>query len=423
MPERCALLALLVLAGCAAHDGLPSPAAGPTAISRLKEPATQLRFARQMEAQGDIATALQLYRDVLAGDPNNVEALDGAARLVSGAGAPEAAGPYLAKLALLRPRDPSVPLRQAQAFNAANEPKAALERLTVAERLGATSAEVLAERGLALDLSGAGDAARIAYGGSLQAEPNQPQVVRRLALSLAIGGDYGAALSLLQGVANDPAGAGDVRRTLALIYALSGQVDESEAIAKTAMPPDTARALRPFYARLAGLSAVDKAIAVHFNRLPAGALPTTPEPTAPTAPAAGPPDPPPAPVATAAESPPLVSVGKPGARQGTQGAAPATLPGFAGKGEPEAAWLQLASLSNGGETDKEWAQIRRRTGALLRDVSPVLETARVGEKTRIRLLVGPFRSVADAQAWRRALEERGQRSALRTDAGAHAPAP
>lgn len=396
----------LLLSGCAGQGGAidtgPQRPAPSASAADLQDPDTQLRLAQRIEAQGQIGPALDIYQSVLTRDPRNQTALDSATRLLMRTGYPEAADDYLALLQQLRPGDPTLALRRARALNRMQQPARAMEQLDLSARQGGSGAVIEPERGLALDLLGRQPEAQKSYAAALHASPFDLVTQRRLALSLAMSQDYGAALALLQGQVNDPAGAQDVRRSLALVYALSGQTDEALQIAATATsdgsvsgPPDPAvlTALRPFYQRLPALTPAQKARAVYFSQLPAEE-----SPAASVADVTEPAEiratelPPAAPPAAAASLP--------------APAASAIVPG-------STIWLQLASLPSEARIAAAWADIRNQNVASIADRPAAIERVDVAGGVRYRLLVGGFADRGGAEQVAAQLKAQGQDSLLR----------
>jgi tetratricopeptide (TPR) repeat protein len=443
--------ALLLAAPATAAEKRPKPA---RKEADLNDPAVQLQLGQRLEARGDVAAALQLYQAALAARPNDEAALRAAANALMRMGFPAAAHDYLAALVRLRPNDAPARLALAAALNAREEPTAALEQLQAAEAAGAPPAPLWTQRGIAYDLSGDQAQAQQAYSRAINAAPGDFTIPLKLALSLAISTEYPAALQILQQWANNPAAVDQVRRTLAMVYALSGQTDFAVEIAQSVMAKDAAEAMRPFYARVAGLPPAQQALAGHFNRLPpvqaqaqaiieqapqqpitqppitqppitqptlarpepeqAGpepAMPSHPRPEARSEPA------PPAAAASATGQPPVVvtGIGKavvvPAAPAGDPGAggrrddkgvavstgvdrqAPDQAPAASAEG---AFWVQVASLPSRDGLAAEWTRVREAGGVAVAKWVPHVAEADVGGVRRYRLLLGPFASFQEA---------------------------
>ncbi len=412
----CVVWAFAVVAGSTARPAISATAG---AANTLDKPQTQIAFAQRLEVRGDNRQALELYQAVLSREPDNLGALEGAARTLSALGLHVAALAPLAKLEQLQPKAGGPPLQHAILLNRLVKPDSALQRLELAEQRGAPKALLESERGLALDLLGRNEEARLAYTRALSADPSQADTVLRLALSLAIMQDFGAALTLLQTVANNPGGLEPVRRTLALVYALSGETDEAVRIAATALPEQTAKALRPFYARLSTLTPQEKAAAVHLNHLPAGQH----FEVAPASARQGAAEsqsfieiqtPPPTRELLAKGDSPRAATGPDVPLQPIpQKPRPADKP-CASK-EAGLRFVQIGSVLSPDQARTQWRTLAAKAGAATQDSVPYIESAAGG---RYRILLGVFSTAEQVSACRAALSTAGIDSLARRDVGA-----
>ena len=393
-----ALLAALALCAC---TPTPSPVAAPPSeqLTALRDPATQLRLAQRLEAQGNPEAALEIYEQLLRAQPDLLPALEGSARLLTQAGLAPAALMRLETASKLAPQRSDLPLQQAALMNSLEQPEAALAKLDVAEARGAQLADVEAERGLAFDLLGQTRRAQLAYARAMADAPQNQQLTQRLATSLALSQDYGAALALLQQQANDPAGAAAVRGTLATVYALSGQTEAAMEIAGAAMPAEAAQARQPFFKALAGLPARDRAVAAHLGRLPMRLAGDAPPP--PTSDPAGP---------RVALAPPAADAPLADAPAPAMTEPLFTPPPVAQDGQY---WVQLASVEAVSTGIAGWPQLQTRSAGLLAGYAPAMEAVMVGSGMRYRIMVGPFASETHADALAGALRAQGMAPSIR----------
>src|SRR5262249_2482358 len=148
----------------------------------------------------------------------------------------------------------------AQAMVRMERASEALPLFTEAVRMGAPEAEIAGDRGLAWDTLGFPARAQADYALSLRRE-DDPEIRRRMALSLAISGQRADALRMIEPQlrANDRA----AWRTQAFILALTGDASGANQTARNMMP-GAADQISPFLQRLASLSPSQKALAVHF---------------------------------------------------------------------------------------------------------------------------------------------------------------
>lgn len=195
----------------------------------------------------------------------SVSALVDAGRDALRLGDSQAALTFFSRAEGLAPRDPRVKAGIASAMVHVGQPQAALGLFQEAAALGAPDAELAADRGLARDLLGDPAGAQRDYGTALRRR-SDPEVQRRMALSLAISGQREAALAIIdeQVRSNDRAG----WRTHAFVLALTGDVAGATRTAQGVAPAGTADAMAPFLARLPALSPAQRAMAVHLGIFP-----------------------------------------------------------------------------------------------------------------------------------------------------------
>ena len=145
-------------------------------------------------------------------------------------------------------------------------PAEALRLFGEAARLGYPAENFVAERGLAHDLTGDQAAAQRDYVEALRTKRDDPELIRRYAVSLGISGDVEAAEKQLKPLlAKQDRGAW---RDKAFILAMNGQRTEALDITTRTMPPALASAIRPYMERMSLLNAQQRAAAVHFGIFP-----------------------------------------------------------------------------------------------------------------------------------------------------------
>jgi Flp pilus assembly protein TadD len=226
-------------------------------------------LAPPFEASAQVAPTpgadLARHLNTLAQNPTSITALMGAGRASLEVGDPQAALNFFGRAEEQAPRDGRIKMWIGSALIQAEQPVTALRMFAEARTLGVPEAELVRDRGLAYDLVGDQASAQRDYATALKKGPD-PEVTRRLALSLAISGKREAALELLeeQLLRRDRA----AERTRALIHAVSGDVERASQAASGSMPPAQVAAMAPFLRRLASLGPADRALAVHFGRLP-----------------------------------------------------------------------------------------------------------------------------------------------------------
>lgn len=213
---------------------------------------------------GGAGAELRRNLTVLAQNPRSVIALNGAGRAALEMGDADAALSFFARAADAEPGNARAKAGMASALVRLERAGDAMPLFAQAISLGAPEVEIAADRGLAWDSLGQPARAQADYALSLRRE-DDPEVRRRLALSLAISGRREEALRVIEDQLRDRDRA--AWRTQAFILALTG---DSAGAGQTArdMMPSGADALAPFLARLSALSPSQKALAVHFGHFP-----------------------------------------------------------------------------------------------------------------------------------------------------------
>lgn len=235
----------------------------------------------------DPGSALTRHLKSLSDNPRSLHALMGAGEAALQLGDPQAAVTFFARAEEIAPRDGRIKAGMGAAFVQMEQAQSALRFFGDAGALGVSEAEFAGDRGLAYDLIGDNKQAQRDYRLAL-GRKKDPEVERRLALSLAISGDKAGAM---QAIADQLARQDRAAwRTRAFVLALTGDAAGATQAVQAVMPAQ-ASAMQPFLARLSSLDAASQAMAVHFGHFPGGGRPVQ---MAQAAPFLGPP----APVAT-----------------------------------------------------------------------------------------------------------------------------
>ena len=232
------------------------------------QPALQPGASGQQGAADDLSRNLRM----LANNPRSLSALMGAGRASLEVGDAQAALTFFARAEEIAPNDGRIKMWIGTALVQLEQPRPALRFLNEAVAMGVAEAEIAGNRGLVYDMLGDPRRAQREYELALRRAAD-PEITRRLALSLAISGERERALQLLEGqlLVRDRAAA----RTRALVLALTGDTAGASRAAQAAMPGAQAAAMEPFFARLPSLTPSERALAVHFGHFPgSGAAPS-----------------------------------------------------------------------------------------------------------------------------------------------------
>ncbi len=226
-----------------------------------------------LSPDNDPAELLARALRTLAAEPNNLSALTAAGRNALVLGDTNAAVGFFGRAQEIAPRDGRVKAGLGSALVQMEKPQDALRLFGDASRLGVPDVEFAADRGLAYDLTGDPRRAQRDYALALGAHPDDDTTRRRLALSQGISGDKTAALATLDPLVRKR----DIAawRAQTFILAMNGDTKGANDITRVMLPQQSAM-MQPFLVRLAGLSAADKARAVHFGEMPAAGHNYTP---------------------------------------------------------------------------------------------------------------------------------------------------
>ena len=247
--------------------------AGPARAQDMDEPLPQAQHSRLPQGavvqplDGGPGAELRNNLTTLAANPRSLDALIGAGRAAIGLRDAESAAGFFTRAQEIAPNDPRVKAGMASANLLAERPEQALILFAEAVQRGAPEAEIAGDRGLAYDMVGDPRRAQQDYALALRRR-NDPEIERRLALSLAISGQRDAALRVIDGQLRRQDRA--AWRTQAFVLALTGDPAGADDTARRVMPAPNAQAMAPFFAQLAALSPAQKAAAVNFGRFPSG---------------------------------------------------------------------------------------------------------------------------------------------------------
>ena len=388
--------------------GAAVAAAGLAAVAAPSEAHAQGSYSPYNETA---SAALARYVRAIADKPNDFSALIGAGRSAVELGDAQAAAGFFARADEVNPRSPLPQAGMAAVAVLNGEPQAALPYFTRAQQLGAPVTTFACDRGLAYDLLGRQAEAQADYRLALNG-PDAEEARRRLALSLAIGGNRAEALALLSPLMakGDAAAA----RTRAFVMALTGDPNGARMAIDAAMPGSGA-SVQPFLARLTALNAAQKAAAVNLGIFPdsgtsglalAGASPPLPDygsagSTSLTAgiPSAG----------QSFSSPslavtPQIPVAKtaPPVQYAVATPAKPKMQAATAQAKPKV-WLQLASGTNAEALPEQFRRMKSRHRSLFDGISGYV--AKSGEKAR--LVIGPFRGSSDAEIFAEDLDSVG----------------
>lgn len=266
---------MAILGGCAA----PTPeraleGVGPvTAYARntlaAENPAGLIRVGEGFERAGDYDGARRLYRQAMAADPQLIDAQIAYARMSAKLGRGDEAVAILVSISRADPNNRDAKAALAHVHIDAARYGAAI---SILEGLQDLIPNEWVSLGKAAQSNSQPEKAEEAFGRALDMAPNDPAVLEASALSFALSGNFPSAVGLLRRVMDNPTAANDARRSLAKVYALSGQRQAALSLARGVMTPDEVKKLDFFYRLLPRFTPAEQAAALYFNRIPKDAV-------------------------------------------------------------------------------------------------------------------------------------------------------
>jgi Flp pilus assembly protein TadD len=227
--------------------------------------------AQSAQYREDPGEALTRHLRNLNENPRSFDALIGAGRAAIDVGDPQAALAFFGRAEEMWPTDYRVKAGMGSSLVHLEQAHNALRFFEEAKALGAPDLELARDRGLAYDIIGDPRRAQQDYTLLLRSR-DDPEVRRRLALSLAISGQRAAAQAVI-----DPQLRSNDRsawRAWAFVLALTGDIEEALRAAQSTMPAGQAPSMRRFFERLPQLNHAQRAMAVHFGHFPGDGRPT-----------------------------------------------------------------------------------------------------------------------------------------------------
>ena len=231
---------------------LSSPVAAEPVVQQLPDTGAAQRLADSLR--------------VLAANDTDVLALVAAGQAALDLDDPDAAYGFFARARVISARNPQVEVGLGRTLVRLERADEALAHFTDARALGADERTFAADRGLANDVRGDYPAAQADYRLALSGGGTD-EVIRRLALSQAIGGNTRTALETLAPLI--ARGDAPSWRARAFVLAMDGDLQGARGVASARMSPGMAGLFDRFFARLPTLNPAERARAVHFGDMPA----------------------------------------------------------------------------------------------------------------------------------------------------------
>lgn len=218
-----------------------------TAASTQEQFGPTLRLARASHANGDLASAINLYRGATAIKPTDQTVLIELGDTLVDAGSMDDAIEVYQKVDQKSAVWLSALLGLERAYLTLAEPEKALQYADQANALAPQDHRVMIGRGVALDMVGRHTEAQQSYRALLAVAPHDVAARNDLALSLALSRQFGEAIDIMTPMARSSTATPRIRQNLALIYGLAGDDERAAALSRVDLDTATTEANLNFF--------------------------------------------------------------------------------------------------------------------------------------------------------------------------------
>lgn len=211
-----------------------------------------LRIADATAAAGDMASAVQMYRNAHRADPMNAVVSERLGEALLRIGEFDEAVEVFDK-AVRGGNSAGAHIGKAKALIALDQPQSAISHLEAALKIE-ESARVYNAIGVAYDLLGDHGAAQAYYRTGLDVSAGNLNLLNNLGLSLAVSGRHDEAISVLRKSAANPRAKARNRLNLALAYGIAGETEAAAETARLDLDETSVQQNLRFYATLRALN-------------------------------------------------------------------------------------------------------------------------------------------------------------------------
>lgn len=403
---------LLVLAACA----------GPIEreLGVLNEDSASLmRVAANARNAGDSAAAIPLYTRAARLSPLSAEPWIALGRTFNELAAYDEAANAWTEALFLAPKNVSALTGYGVSLTGLNQPHLALAKYEAATAVlidpeGVIAADFDERRmrnglGVVYDMLGDPQRAQESYRAGLRIDPRDLTLSNNLGLSLALSGQYEAAIDILMEAVEHPRAGAKHRLNLALAYGLAGRSEDAARVARIDLDEQLVRRNLTYYHVIRGLKDhAERVAAVGSLRHQLTAPEVAQRRIGPRE--VGRVEPPPDTADLAAVAAPKVPLKEtPSSKNEKSGAAlavvslktppPAVVPAAGRAPEDRPAWrIQLGAVRALATAEAEWVRLQGKHRAALGDRQLHLQTVALDSGTFIRIQTGPFDDQMAARA-------------------------
>lgn len=228
------LCALVIAGGCAALDVDGKGAAQIRADTNaaVADNNVALKLAHAAGEAGDLASAVSLYKSIVAANAGDDAVLVELGEAQLGIGAVDDAVQTFSKVGAKSPSQLGAQLGMERAYLMLRDPAKALSYADSAMALAPNDKRVQIARGVALDMLGRHTEAQPCYRKAIAIDPHDIAARSDLALSLALTGGFDEAIAIMTPIARDPSATPRLRQNLALIYGLKGDAPAARTLSR-----------------------------------------------------------------------------------------------------------------------------------------------------------------------------------------------
>jgi Flp pilus assembly protein TadD len=201
-------------------------------------PTNALAMADRLKAEGNVTSAVSMYQQAHYANPNDIRPLLGLGDSLLAISANADAAQAFSSALAIDPNNLEALRGLGHARILMGQPQFAVTQYQTAVRIAPKDIRSLNGLGVAQDMVGDHAAAQATYKQVLALDPNNQSAKNNLALSLALTGDNAGAIEILEDLSKSAGSTTVNRQNLALVYGVSGQLDQARQVSSADLPPD-----------------------------------------------------------------------------------------------------------------------------------------------------------------------------------------
>jgi len=247
-----AALALSGLVACASDDGARSER--DKDVTGKEVDAALMRAGEASRQRGDYAAAAAFFKRAENAEPKSIEALNGLGESLAAGGAGREAADAFRKALVIDEKNARALRGLGNALIAQDQADLAIEQFEKALAIDPRDYRAYSGLGVAYDSLANHDKAQEFYYAGLEIAPNDTVLRNNLGLSLAFAGHYKGAIEILRPLALRPGATARDRQNLALVYGLSGDIEQAKKFSRLDMDSKEVERNLSYYAALRSIA-------------------------------------------------------------------------------------------------------------------------------------------------------------------------